>query len=54
MMWSDLPEEQRPKWRHIALSNLQLYGKVAKAADCAGQLSPITNGNGSKRRRRAA
>lgn len=54
LMWGDLPEDRRPIWRHIALGNLQIYGKVPRAADCADAMPPMTNGNGSRRKRVAA
>jgi len=33
MMWGDLPEEERPKWRAIALGNLEIIGAKPKAKD---------------------
>jgi len=33
MMWGDLPEEERPKWRAIALGNLEVIGAKPKAKD---------------------
>lgn len=32
-MWGDLPEAERPKWRAINRSNLQIVGAKPKAAD---------------------
>jgi hypothetical protein len=32
-MWGDLPEEQRPKYRAIALGNLEVIGAKPKAKD---------------------
>jgi hypothetical protein len=33
MMWGDLPENERPLYRSIALGNLQIVGAKPKAAD---------------------
>jgi hypothetical protein len=33
MMWGDLPESERPKWRAFALGNLQIIGAKPKAED---------------------
>jgi len=32
-MYDDLPVEQRPKWRHIALCNLEIVGAPPRAND---------------------
>lgn len=40
-MYADVPEAQRPKWRHINLTNLQIVGKLPKAADMSDALGPI-------------
>jgi hypothetical protein len=33
MMWGDLPEVERPKYRAIALGNLEIVGAKPKAGD---------------------
>lgn len=32
-VWGDLPEAERPKWRHINLANLMRVGGKPKASD---------------------
>lgn len=32
-MWGDLPEAERPLYRHVALSNLEIVGAKPKAED---------------------
>jgi hypothetical protein len=32
-MWGDLPESERPRYRHIAIANLQIVGARPKAGD---------------------
>lgn len=38
--WDDIPVDQRPKWRHIALANLEAVGKLPRAVDLADQVKP--------------
>jgi hypothetical protein len=32
-MWGDLPENERPKYRHVAIANLEIVGAPPKAED---------------------
>lgn len=33
LIWGDLPEAQRPKWRHVSLASLERIGYAPKAED---------------------
>lgn len=38
--YEDIPTEQRPKWRHVALANLQRIGAPPRAADQPEEVGP--------------
>lgn len=39
--WGDLPEAERPLYRHVALGNLERIGAPPRACDQADDLEPI-------------
>lgn len=49
--YEDIPPEKRPKWRHVALANLQIVGALPRAADQPEELPPSLSSyrNGKRR-----
>lgn len=49
--YEDLKPEDRPKWRHINASNLQVVGKLPKVCDLADEVGSHDPPSGRSRRR---